>query len=96
MLYKGQSAFSLGNIIGANLFNLVLVSGAAMTVRPFSVPAEKLIGGMNASLVVDIPVMGAVMLIMAVLALLRGKVSRWQGILLLCIYAGYCVFQFAL
>ena len=95
-LVKGHSALSLGNIIGANLFNLVLVSGAAMTVRPFGVPAEKLIGGMNASLVVDIPVMGAVMLIMALPALIRGKVSRWQGIILLCIYAGYCVFQFAL
>ena len=95
-LVKGHSALSLGNIIGANLFNLVLVSGAAMTVRPFAVPAEKLISGMNASLVVDIPVMGAVMLIMALPALIRGKVSRWQGILLLCIYAGYCVFQFAL
>ena len=95
-LVKGHSALSLGNIIGANLFNIVLVSGAAMTVTPFTLPAEKLIGGMNASLAVDIPVMGAVMLIMALPALLRGKVSRWQGILLLCIYAGYCVFQFAL
>ena len=95
-LVKGHSALSLGNIIGANLFNLVLVSGAAMTVKPFNVPAEKVIGGMNASLAVDIPVMLAVMLIMAIPALIRGKVSRWQGILLLCIYAGYCVFQFAL
>jgi cation:H+ antiporter len=51
---------------------------------------------MNASLVVDIPVMGAVMLILTVPALIRGKLSRWQGILLLCIYAAFCVFQFAL
>ena len=95
-LVKGHSALSLGNIIGANLFNIVLVSGAAMTVSPFTLPTEKLIGGMNASLAVDIPVMGAAMLIMALPALLRGKVSRWQGIILLCIYVGYCVFQFAL
>ena len=95
-LVKGHGALSLGNIIGANLFNIVLVSGAAMTVRPFNVPADKLIGGMNASLAVDVPVMLAAMMIMALPALFRGKVSRWQGILLLCIYAGYCVFQFAL
>ena len=95
-LVKGHGALSLGNVIGANLFNIVLVSGAAMTVKPFALPTEKLIGGMNASLAVDIPVLGAVMLIMALPALIRGKVSRWQGILLLCIYAGYCVFQFAL
>lgn len=95
-LIKGHSSLSLGNIIGANIFNLVLVSGTAITISPFAVPAEKTIAGMNASLVVDIPVMGAVMLLMTVPALIRGKLARWQGILLLCIYAAFCVFQFAL
>lgn len=95
-LVKGHGALSLGNIIGANLFNLVLVSGASMTFAPFSIPSEKLIGGMNASLVVDVPLMAAVMLLMTLPILFRGKSHRWQGILLLCIYAAYCVFQFAL
>ena len=95
-LLKGHSSLSLGNIIGANIFNLVLVSGTAITISPFAVPAEKTIAGMNASLVVDIPVMAAVMLILTVPALIRGKLSRWQGILLLGIYAAFCVFQFAL
>ena len=31
-LAKGHGALSLGNIIGANIFNLVLVSGAAVTI----------------------------------------------------------------
>ncbi len=94
-LRKGHGALSLGNIIGANLFNLVFVSGLAITINPFAVPAEKLIGGMNASLVVDIPVMFTVMLLLTLPGLIKGKLYRWQGIALLCIYAGYCVFQFA-
>lgn len=94
-LRKGHGALSLGNVIGANLFNLVLVSGMAITINPFAVPAEKLIGGMNASLVVDIPVMFTVMLLLTLPGLIKGKLYRWQGIALLCIYAGYCVFQFA-
>ncbi len=93
-LAKGHGALSLGNIIGANLFNLVLVSGASIAISPFPVPAAKTIGGMNASLVVDIPVMLAVMAIMILPALFRQKLARWQGILLLCIYAGFCAFQF--
>ncbi len=93
-LAKGHGALSLGNIIGANLFNLVLVSGAAITIRPFVVPSEKLIAGMNASLVVDIPLMLFVMLLMTVPALITGKLKRYQGILLLALYAGYCTFQF--
>ena len=93
-LVKGHGALSLGNIIGANLFNLVLVSGLSTVLAPFSIPAGKQFMGYNASIAVDIPVMFTVMLIMTVPALLRGKLYRWQGILLLCIYASFCVFQF--
>jgi len=95
-LAKGHGALSLGNVIGANIFNLVLVSGTAITIAPFEVPAEKVVAGMNASLVVDIPVMFTVMALMTLPALFRGKLARWQGIALLAIYAGFCVFQFAL
>ena len=94
-LVKGHGALSLGNIIGANIFNLVLVSGVSVALSPFSVPDSKTINGMNASLVVDIPVMFLVMLLMTMPALKRGKLARWQGIALLCIYAAFCVFQFA-
>ncbi|MBR3879555.1 MAG: calcium/sodium antiporter [Clostridia bacterium] len=94
-LAKGHGALSLGNVIGANIFNLVLVSGTAITIAPFEVPAEKVVAGMNASLVVDIPVMFTVMALMTLPALFRGKLARWQGIALLAIYAGFCVFQFA-
>ena len=93
-LAKGHGALSLGNVIGANIFNIVLVSGMAITIKPFALPAEKLIGGMNASLVVDIPVMFIVMGLLTLPALMTGKLKRWQGILLLAIYAGFIVFQF--
>ena len=93
-LIKGHSALSIGNIVGANLFNLVLVSGVATTLSPFAVPASKTIAGMNSSLVIDIPLMMIVMLIMTVPALIRQKLSRVQGILLLLIYAAFVVYQF--
>ena len=93
-LVKGHSSLSVGNVIGANLFNIILVSGAAITISPFSVPAEKMILGRNASLLIDIPVMFAVMLILCLPALLKGKLKRWQGILLLAIYVSFTVFQF--
>lgn len=93
-LAKGHSALSLGNVIGANLFNLVLVSGLATALAPFSIPAGKMIAGMNASLVVDIPVMFAVMALLTLPALRRGRLFRWQGVTLLCIYAAFCLFQF--
>ena len=94
-LVKGHSSLSLGNIIGANLFNIVLVSGAAITISPFDLPVEKTIAGLNASFVVDIPLMLAVMALLCLPPVLRGRTSRFQGILLLAVYAGFVVFQFA-
>ena len=95
-LVKGHSDLSLGNIIGANVFNLVLVSGMSVTLAPFDVPESAVIAGRNASLVLEIPLMIAVMLILTVPALLRGKLSRAQGILMLAIYAAFCTVQFTL
>lgn len=95
-LAKGHSALSLGNIIGANLFNIVLVSGLSITIKPFAVPAETVVNGMNTSLIVDIPLMLVVMLILTVPTLIRGKLARWQGILLLSLYTAFCVFQFVI
>lgn len=94
-LIKGHGSLSLGNVIGANLFNLVLVSGAAVTINPFDVPVSGLINGINSSFIIDIPVMLAVMLILTVPTLIKQKLSRWQGIALLGIYAAFCVVQFA-
>ena len=94
-LRKGHASLGLGNVIGANVFNLVLVCGASVTVAPFAVPEGKKLFGINESLVLTIQLMIAVMLLLTVPALLRKKLSRWQGILLLAIYAGFCIFQLA-
>ena len=93
-LAKGHGALSLGNIIGANVFNLVLVSGVAVTISPFSVPENSLLFGQNASFVLDLPVMLGVMGILTVPTILKGKLARWQGIVLLTIYAAFMFMQF--
>ena len=97
-LKKGRASLGVGNVIGANVFNLVLVSGVAVSLAPFPVPAENtfLNTGLNLSLVLDIPVMLGVMLLMILPALMKKKLSRWQGLVLLGIYVAFCVCQFTL
>jgi len=97
-LRKGRASLGVGNVIGANVFNLVLVSGVAVSLAPFAVPAENTLldTGLNLSLVLDIPVMLGVMVLMILPAMLRKKLGRWQGIVLLGIYAAFCVCQFTL
>ena len=95
-LAKGHGALSLGNVIGANLFNLVLVSGVSVSLAPFPIPQGSEIAGLNASLVLDLPVMFLVMALLTLPALRRGKLSRVQGLVLLAVYAAFCAAQFTL
>lgn len=97
-LAKGHGALSLGNVCGANLFNLVLVSGLSITLSPFGLPEGRMLNigssPVNSSLVVDLPVSVFVMIILTIPAILKGELKRWQGILLLATYACFCIFQF--
>ena len=95
-LAKGHGSLSLGNVIGANIFNLVLVSGASITLAPFAVPVGNEIFGINSSLVLDIPLMLAVMAFMILPTFFTKKLSRYQGIVLLAVYAAFCTLQFVL
>ncbi len=97
-LKKGRASLGVGNVIGANVFNLVLVSGVAVSLAPFEVPCENFLldTGLNMSLVLELPVMLGVMALMTIPALLTKKLGRWQGIVLLGIYAAFCLCQFVL
>lgn len=95
-LIKGHGALSLGNVIGANIFNLVLVSGVSMALSPFRIPQSSTIGGINASLVLDIPLMLFVMAFLTLPALAKRKLSRYQGVVLLILYAAFCAIQFTM
>ena len=95
-LIKGQSDLSLGNVIGANVFNLVLVCGMSIAIAPFHLPSSATFLGRNASLTLELPVMFLVMLMLSVPALRKGKTYRVQGIAMLIIYAAFCAIQFTL
>ncbi len=93
-LVKGHGALSLGNVIGANLFNLVLVSGISITVSPFAIPQNSMLFGHNASLVLDLPLMFVVMLLVSVPTLVYGRLYRMQGFLLLTAYVIFSAIRF--
>jgi len=97
-LRSGHASLGVGNVIGANVFNLVLVSGVAVSLAPFEVPCENFLlnTGLNMSLVFEIPVMLGVMSLMIFPTLATKKLQRWQGFLLLGIYVAFCICQFVL
>ena len=93
-IIKGHKNLSIGNVIGANFFNIVNVTGLAAIFSPFKIPISKTINGINASLIVDIPLVLVVMLILCLPSLIKGKTEKWQGIILYIIYGLFLIYQF--
>ena len=85
-LIKGYGNVGLGNVIGANILNLLLVIGIPAAVE--GIPLER------STVTVDMPLSLLVMAILLVPILVRKKASRVQGVSLLCIYVTYCILSF--
>jgi cation:H+ antiporter len=87
---KAQHDISIGNLVGSNIFNTLLVTGAAGTIRPFKV-AERFAAGS------DYWIMIAVSATFAIFAVVGKRIiSRLAGSVLLLIYIVYmfCLFFF--
>ena len=87
-IIKGYGNVGLGNVIGANILNLLLVIGI-----PASITGMQLA---DQTIRVDAPVSMAVMLLLTIPLFIKKRAYRWQGILLLLVYAGYCVASYVL
>lgn len=86
---KAQHDISIGNLVGSNIFNTLLVIGAAGTVRPFAI-VKRLAAGS------DYWIMIAVSVAFAALAILgRRVINRIVGSILLAVYTTYMIYLFA-
>lgn len=84
---KGQADVGLGNIIGANLFNFLLVIGLPTAIAG-NIPMT------SSALYVDLPLALLVLLALIVPMMLRKKGSRIFGGGLVLTYIGYCIYSF--
>ncbi len=84
---KGREDVGLGNIIGANLFNMLLVIGL-----PSAITGD--VAFTKSALFLDLPLALLAMVGLIIPMLIRKKGSRVQGALLLLGYIGYCVYSF--
>ena len=85
-LIKGYGNVGLGNVIGANILNMLLVIGIPSAIA--GIPLE------NSTVTIDMPLALLVMAVLLVPILIRKKSSRLQGVALLGIYTAYCVVSF--
>jgi cation:H+ antiporter len=83
---KGHHDISVGNLVGSNIFNTLLVTGAAGTVRSFEV-GPRLAGGVDYWIMIVISAAFAALIIIS-----RRILGRVCGLLLVCSYIGYIIY----
>jgi cation:H+ antiporter len=82
----GQPEMAAGNLIGSNIFNLLMILGATSVVRPLA---------MHSVTAVDLVTMILVTALALALMLTRARVSRPEGIVLVAVYSSYMAWLFA-
>ena len=82
---KGQLA--LGNILGSNLFNILLILGTSATINPVSFSNISLIDVM-------VLVLSMIMVWLSSYTFKKDKIDRWEGAIFLAVFAAYYVWLF--
>ncbi len=81
---RGHSDLALGNVVGSNIFNLLLVLGTAAVIHPFDAAF--------ATMTLDLSVLGLLTLVAIALLWKKHTLSRVQGSLLVASYVGFIGF----
>lgn len=83
--YKKQSDIAIGNVVGSNIFNVFWILGVSSIIRPLPLTSDS-----NADILVNI--LASVILFFAMYVGKKHVLERWQGVLLVLLYAGYLAF----
>ena len=83
--FRGHSDISLGNIVGSNIFNILLVIGATATIQPYTVSPDRYLT------MVGMPMMMAMAVLILPFSMTGNRISRAEGALFFLCYTVYCV-----
>lgn len=81
-IFKGRASLALGNVLGSNIANILLILGACSTVTPLSM------GGVT-MFDIYVAVAAALLIMLSALVIGRDKITRFEGVLFLCCYIAY-------
>ena len=81
-LFKGKADMALGNVIGSNIANILLILGLSATIHPLSM------GGITVWDLLMV-VLSSVLLFLAAFTFKRRAIDRWEGAIFLAIYVAY-------
>ena len=94
-LRKKETSLGIGNILGANILNIALILSVCGLIAPngLSIGAETMSFGaksISRTLCIDMPVAALLFAILIIVpVLMKGKLKRLQGIIMLAVYIGF-------
>lgn len=83
---KGQSAIAMGNVIGSCVYNILLIIGVTGVIAPMTI---------NGLTIVDFSMMMVSIALLWLFSFTRYKVERWEGWLMIAIFACYLTWLIA-
>ena len=81
-LFKGKAEMALGNVIGSNIANILLILGVSATIHSLSM------GGITVWDLLMV-LLSSVVVFLAAFTFKRKAIDRWEGALFVAIYAVY-------
>ena len=80
---KGETGMAVGNVVGSNLFNLMLILGTSAAIHPI---------GVNLASVYDMLILVGITAVTYLFCFVDRSVKRLEGLILVLIYVGSVVF----
>ena len=78
---QGSADMSVGNIIGSNVFNILVITGGSALMKPLVVERSMLVR--------DFPICAAASALLCGFAFTNGLIARWEGLLLVVFFSVY-------
>lgn len=80
---KGNSGIAIGNVLGSNVFNILLILGVTGLISPMSIMGITTI---------DLSMLVGSMVLLWLFSFTKYTIERWEGILLTAIFLGYMTY----
>lgn len=82
--FKKRTDIAIGNIVGSNIFNILLILGVAGIIQPISTPDINYI---------DALVVVALGVLLWLFMKMSASIRRWQGVVFIVLYVLYIIFK---
>lgn len=80
---KGDSGIAIGNVLGSNVFNILMILGVTGLVQPMTITGVT---------IVDFAVMVVSMVLLWLFSFTKYRIERWEGVVLTLAFVGYMAF----